>query len=56
MSLHNYEYARLSSEQIERIQQLERQLYDETGQKVTLIAFTPEEANPVTDCRAGSAD
>ena len=56
MSLHNYQYARLSSEQIERIRQLEQQLHQETGRQVTLIAYTPEQPQPAADCRSGLTD
>jgi hypothetical protein len=53
MGMRNYEFAHLSKEQIDQIQQLEQTLMQQTGDTITLIAFAPDDdIEPASECRA----
>ena len=51
MSKYNYEFAHLSKQHIDQIQQLEQNLIQQTGEEITLIAYAPDEYPTVSDCR-----
>lgn len=56
MAISEYDFADLDKSQIEQIRQLEQALQDQTGEPITLIAFSPEDEPATTGCRASLDD